>query len=206
MRALDPNVHLEEKKNLRPESSPKKIIESKKGALKETELPQPKVVKPVQDLQKTLQKKSGGLLNKMLNEAEAETMDSSPKGADLTLDTFQEFWLGYAKNLDSASIKSLYNSVSVLNIQDKVIHLETNSNRAVEYIQKDRTFYKNLIDHFKEKALKLEFNIVEKEEQATVSNDNLPVTDREKYIYFLEMNPNLKDLQKKFELLPSKDK
>ena len=206
MRALDPNTQLEEKKNLRPESGPQKIIKPKKEAPKETELPQPKVVKPVQDLQKTLQKKSGGLLNKMLNEVEAETEDSSPKGADLTLDTFQEFWLDYTKDLDSASIKSLYNSVTVLNIQDKVIHLETNSNRAVEYIQKDRTFYKNIIDHFKEKSLKLEFTIIEKEEQATVSNDTLPVTDREKYIYFLEMNPNLKDLQKKFELLPSKDK
>ena len=125
---------------------------------------------------------------------------------DFTLQNIQQLWDTYWAAIDSQSTQLLFKT-AIISIEDAEIgtlKITASGNRAKDAIQRERNLRQLLIDKFQKKGLSYEIVIKPEAIEKPKEKKQLPQSDRDKYVYFLQMNPVLKDFQKQFELLPAK--
>ena len=155
---------------------------------------------------KLAKKTKSGFLSKVINLVKEEYKKPAEEALPFTIENLQKLWDGYWKDIDSQSTQILFKT-AVLTIEDEEkgkIKVIASGNRAKDAIQRERTLRQLLIDKFQKKALEFDLEIDEEIVEKPQPKKLLPQSSREKYVYFLQLNPLLKDFQKRFELLPSK--
>lgn len=151
-------------------------------------------------------KSTGGFLSKMVNEVKEEYQKSEKEGLPLNMEHLQKLWEDFYKAIESPSTQVFFRT-AVLSIEDAEtgrIKVITSGNLAKDAILRERKLRELLVNTFQKKTLTLEVEIEESKIEAVQVQKKLPISDRDKYVYFLEMNPHLKDFQKRFGLLPPK--
>ncbi len=158
---------------------------------------------------KLAQKKRTGLLSNLKNEIVSETKKTVQKGIGFTLENVTKLWEEHLdKNITSSSMRSLYEGAKLYieeepQPQIKVICLGA---RAKDAIARDQTLKQEMIRQFQLNNLVFVIEIDASKVSKAKPKKLLPQTDRDKYKHFLALNPVLKDFQKKFKLLPTKEK
>lgn len=123
------------------------------------------------------------------------------------LENVKEIWQQYMDEINSKHIKSLLTTTQLyLNDESKSsITFVCQSSRAQDAIQKNGALRKKMIECFNLPSIIFDFDI-QAQEQKPPPKPKLPQSDREKYVHFLNLNGDLKSLQKEFQLLPKKKK
>jgi DNA polymerase III subunit gamma/tau len=155
---------------------------------------------------KLAKKSNSGFLTKVIKSVKEEYEKPAEEALPFTIENLQKLWNDYWENIDSQSTQILFKT-AVLSIEDEVngkIKVVASGNRAKDAIQRERTLRQLLIDEFQKKNLEFVVEIDQEVVEKPKPKKLLPQSDRDKYVYFLQLNPLLKDFQKKFELLPAK--
>lgn len=152
-------------------------------------------------------KKGSSFLSKVLNEVKEEYKKPQEEAMPFTQENLEVIWKGYWSKIDSQSTQILFKTskLSILDAETGVIKILTNGNRAKDAIFRDRTIRQLLIQTFQKKNLNFEVEIDEAKIEVPKPQKTIPQTDRDKYVHFLNLNPVLKDFQKRFQLLPPKN-
>ncbi len=151
-------------------------------------------------------KSQKGLLSKVLTSVKEAYDKPEAEALDFTLQNIQQLWDTYWAAIDSQSTQLLFKT-AIISIEDAEIgtlKITASGNRAKDAIQRERNLRQLLIDKFQKKGLSYEIVIKPEAIEKPKEKKQLPQSDRDKYVYFLQMNPVLKDFQKQFELLPAK--
>ncbi len=166
--------------------------------------PQPTEKKSFTD---KLSTKKNSILSKLKDEVIQSEEDAEQNAIEFTTAAAEKIWSEYCATIESKSMQILFNTakVSAQNGNTQILQITCGSNRAKDAILREHNLRQLLVDKFQIKDLKFEINVVELSEEAQQPKQIAPQTAREKYVYFLNMNPTLKDFQKKFDLLPPKD-
>lgn len=155
---------------------------------------------------KLAQKGTSGLLTKLKNTIVAETKLPEKEGIPFTVANLQKLWDDHLGTIESNAMQILYRS-TVLDIatgeQPKVL-VTCSGGRAKDEIARDHVLKQGVIEAFQLKNLLFEMHIDASKIEKPKPKKVLPQSDRDKYIHFLQLNPLLKDFQKKFALLPPK--
>lgn len=157
--------------------------------------------------EKLAQKKGSNFLSKVLNEVKEEYDKPQEEAMPFTQENLEEIWKGYWSKIDSQSTQILFKTakLSILDADLGTIKILTAGNRAKDAIFRDRTVRQLLIKTFQKKDLSFEVEIDATKIEVPKPQKMIPQTDRDKYIHFLQLNPVLKDFQKRFQLLPPKN-
>ena len=115
-------------------------------------------------------------------------------------------WTTYYKGMESPSTQLLYKTAEISINEDARIEVIAQGNRAKDAIFRDRALRQLLVQEFQKKELTLTVNVNEHPVEVAKPKNVLPQSDRDKYVHFLQLNPTLKALQKRFQLLPPKNK
>lgn len=156
--------------------------------------------------EKLAAKSQKGLLSKVMNSVKEAYDKPDAEALDFTLQNIQQLWDAYWAAIDSQSTQLLFKT-AIISIEDAEIgtlKITASGNRAKDAIQRERNLRQLLIDKFQKKGLSYEIVIKPEAIEKPKEKKQLPQSDRDKYVYFLQMNPVLKDFQKQFELLPAK--
>jgi DNA polymerase-3 subunit gamma/tau len=152
-----------------------------------------------------LKKKKGGLLNSLISEVkeDAKSYKRNYSVLDWTLENLQNLWDGYVAEIDSVSTQPLYKSV-ILTISDDSdkINILVKSNRAKDAVSRDNILLDKMREAFKKPHIQFAVEVEELPEEEIVKPKAKPNTDRDKYGYFMQMNPLLGEFQKRFGLFP----
>ena len=151
-------------------------------------------------------KSQKGLLSKVMTSVKEAYDKPEAEALDFTLQNIQQLWDTYWAAIDSQSTQLLFKT-AIISIEDAEIgtlKITASGNRAKDAIQRERNLRQLLIDKFQKKGLSYEIVIKPEAIEKPKEKKQLPQSDRDKYVYFLQMNPVLKDFQKQFELLPAK--
>ena len=162
--------------------------------------------KPSNFADKLAKKSSSGFLSKVINSVKEEYEKPAEEALPFTIENLQKVWNDYWQAIDSQSTQILFKTavLSVLDEENGKIKVIAAGNRAKDAIQRERTLKQILIDRFQKKNLEFLVEINQEIAEKPKPKKLLPQSDRDKYVYFLQLNPLLKDFQKKFELLPAK--
>jgi DNA polymerase-3 subunit gamma/tau len=148
-----------------------------------------------------------GLMSKVLNSVKEAYEQPEEVAAAFTLENIQQLWKEYWMEMDSQSTQLLFKT-AVITVEDAdkgILSITASGNRAKDAIQRERNLRQLMMDKFQKKDLILDVQINPEVVEKPKQKKQLPQSDRDKYVYFLQMNPILKDFQKKFELLPAKN-
>ncbi len=155
---------------------------------------------------KLAKKGTSSLLSKLKNTIVAETKLPEKQGIPFTVENLQKLWNDHLGTIESNAMQILYRS-TVLNIeageQPKVL-VTCSGGRAKDEIARDHVLKQGVIEAFQLKNLLFEMHIDASKIEKPKPKKMLPQSDRDKYVHFLQLNPLLKDFQKKFALLPRK--
>lgn len=158
--------------------------------------------------QKLAQKKGGSFLASLKNEIEQESQQVVKEALPFTHENLQQLWTTYYTGIESPSTQILYKTaeVHIIDAEQGSIQVIAQGNRAKDAIFRDRTLRELLVREFQKMDLSLKVEISAQPIEVAQPKNILPQSDRDKYIYFLQLNPTLKALQKRFQLLPPKNK
>lgn len=158
--------------------------------------------------QKLAQKKGGSFLASIKNEVKQESQQVNKEALPFTPENLQQLWTTYYTGIESPSTQILYKTaeVRVLDAEQGSIQVIAQGNRAKDAIFRDRTLRELLVQEFQKMNLSLKVEISEQPIEVAQPKNFLPQNDRDKYVHFLKLNPTLKALQKRFQLLPPKNK
>jgi DNA polymerase-3 subunit gamma/tau len=151
-------------------------------------------------------KTNSSFLSNLKNEVQEEHQKPLAKALPFTDKNLADLWKKNWEAIDSQSTQILFKSVklSIDNYETGQIKVIVTGNRAKDAILRERALKQHLIDKFQKKNLALHVEIDEGKVEVAPVKQMLPQSDREKYVYFLQLNTILKDFQKRFELLPPK--
>jgi DNA polymerase-3 subunit gamma/tau len=152
-----------------------------------------------------LKKKKGGLLSSLISEVkeDAKSYERNYSVLDWTLENLQNLWDGYVAGIDSVSTQPLYKSVDLTISDDSdKINILVKSNRAKDAVSRDNTLLDKMREAFKKPHIQFAVEVEELPEEEFVKPKTKPNTDRDKYGYFMQMNPLLGEFQKRFGLFP----
>lgn len=158
--------------------------------------------------EKMAQRKGKGMMTKMYQEVEAEKAEEQVEKAPFTQLEIEEIWNKNWEAIESPSTQLLFKTavVTIMDTTPPAIHILASGNRAKDAIAKASALKQKMILHFGLKTIDFNIDLNEHPEEPKDTRPQLPNSDREKYMYFLERNPALKDFQKRFGLLPPKSK
>lgn len=168
----------------------------------------PKATAPSSNFaQKLAQKAGSGFLSKITNEVKEEQEQPAEEALPFTLENLEHLWKEYWVKIESQSTQILFKTakLSILDAEKGTIKVITAGNRAKDAIFRDRAIRQLLIQTFQKKELSFEVEIDQTKVEAPKPQKVIPQTDREKYVHFLQLNPVLKEFQKRFQLLPPKN-
>ncbi len=97
----------------------------------------------------------------------------------------------------------LYKNVNLELLSENEIIITVDSTRAKDALSRDNELLEKLRIAFRKNNLSIKVEIEEKEADDIIIPKVKPNNDREKYSYFMQMNPLLADFQKRFELYPA---
>lgn len=177
--------------------------ELKSDNQKPVDIPKPKVSSKFNE---RLSSAGSGLLSKMMSEVQEESNRPAKEALPFTIENLEQIWTTYWQQIESQSTQILFKTakLSILDAEAGTIKVITSGNRAKDAIMRDRPLREQLINEFQKKNLSFEVEIDEAKIEEPKPQKVIPQTDREKYVHFLNMNPTLKDFQKRFALLPPK--
>ena len=157
--------------------------------------------------EKFAQKSGSGLLSQLKNEIKKEYEKPAEEAVPFTLEHLEQLWKEHWEAIESPSTQLLFKTaqLSIADAETGTIKVLVTGTRAKDAIQRERSLKQTLIDKFQKKDLRLEVEIDETKIEAPKVKKMLPQSDREKYRHFLQLNPILKDFQRRFELLPPKN-
>ena len=157
--------------------------------------------------QKLAQKQGSGFLASLKTEVEEEAQKEVKVATPLTAETLQQFWSNYTEAIALQSTRVLYQDAKVSIVDAEQGHLKVlaSGNRAKDAIFRDRALREQLVQEFQKPNLSLAVELSEAPVKIQAPKNALPKTDREKYVHFLQLNPHLTALQKRFKLLPPKN-
>lgn len=195
---------------IEPPKNTTKDTEEPKAELKSDNEPavQPSEVQTTNNFaEKLALKKGSNFLSKVLNEVKEEYAKPLEEAMPFTQENLESVWKGYWSKIDSQSTQILFKTakLSILDAELGTIKIVTAGNRAKDAIFRDRTIRQLLIQTFQKKDLSFEVEIDATKIEAPKPQKVIPQTDRDKYVHFLNLNPVLKDFQKRFQLLPPKN-
>jgi DNA polymerase-3 subunit gamma/tau len=151
------------------------------------------------------QKKMGNVLDRIHEEVqEEEERYEKIEALPWILENIQPLWDAHVDQMDSPSIEVLYRTAKLSVNDDKdVLGVVLQNNRGKDEILRDVALLASLREKFRKPKLRLETSVVEVPEEEIIKPKLKPQTDRDKYAYFLELNPLLMDFQKRFGLFPA---
>lgn len=156
-------------------------------------------------LSKLKNKKGGGLLSSLITEVEEDEQSYQKVEAKAWEISFiQEIWEIYCTEIDSPSSQVLYKG-AILEIKEgsDQIFITVKSSRAKDAILRDNALLEKMRSSFSKSNLQFNVEIEEGPVEEIVKPKAKPQSDRDKYSYFMQMNPLLADFQKRFGLYPA---
>lgn len=156
--------------------------------------------------EKLAQKKGSSFLDSLKDEVKQESQQEKKPAIPFNDTELRRLWETYYNKLELPSMQILYKTaqVNIGNPETSVIQVVASGNRAKDFIFRDRALREMLIDAFQNKNISLDIQLNEQPVEVQKPKAVLPQSDRDKYIHFLNLNPVLKDFQKRFQLLPPK--
>ena len=150
--------------------------------------------------------KKGNLLNTLISEVEEDKIDyhKSSEIKEWKIEILQEFWDEYCNEIDSPSTQVLYKG-AILEIRDGIdqLFVTVKSSRAKDAISRDNALLEKVRKSFSKSHFQFSLEIEEGPVEEIVKPKAKPVSDRDKYSYFMQMNPLLAEFQKRFGLYPA---
>jgi DNA polymerase-3 subunit gamma/tau len=150
--------------------------------------------------------KKGNLLDNLISEVEEDKIDyhKSSEIKDWKIEILQEFWDEYCNEIDSPSTQVLYKG-AILEIRDGIdqLFVTVKSSRAKDAISRDNALLEKVRKTFSKSHFQFSLEIEEGPVEEIVKPKAKPVSDRDKYSYFMQMNPLLAEFQKRFGLYPA---
>ncbi len=132
-------------------------------------------------------------------EAEYEQQEVHP----WTLENIMEIWNAYIEGIDSPSTQVLFRSAQLSLTEDPLrLQVKVPTTRAQDAISRDDVLIEQLRKTFRKPKLRYAIELEELEAEDIPKPKARPVTDREKYKYFMDKNPLLAEFQKRFGLYP----
>lgn len=133
-------------------------------------------------------------------EQQYEKIEATP----WTLENIQSVWDAHIEKLESPSMQAFYRAAKLsLNGNPDLLKILLQNNRAKEELLRDLDLLATLRESFRKPQLRLDITVEELPEAELVKPKIKPATDRDKYTYFLELNPLLTEFQKRFGLFPA---
>lgn len=152
-------------------------------------------------------KQGGGLLSKVMDATKAEAEAPKEEATPFTQENLEKLWRNYWEAIESPSTQLMFKTakLSITDLETGAIAVVASNGRSKDAILRERTLKEQLILSFQKKTLSFEVSIDSSQLEKPKPKKVLPQTDREKYVHFLQLNPTLKDFQKRFQLLPPKN-
>jgi DNA polymerase-3 subunit gamma/tau len=142
----------------------------------------------------------------LISEVEEDKIDyhKSSEIKDWKIEILQEFWDEFCNEIDSPSTQVLYKG-AILEIRDGIdqLFVTVKSSRAKDAISRDNALLEKVRKSFSKSHLQFSLEIEEGPVEEIVKPKAKPVSDRDKYSYFMQMNPLLAEFQKRFGLYPA---
>lgn len=162
------------------------------------------------ELFKKLSQKSGkgGLLQQLQESVKEDLVKELPPPPLYNLVNIQEFWEKYTAAIVSPSTQSSFkNTKLALDDESGVLKITVNGALGRDAVQRDGALWAQIKTHFQKNDLAYEIIVEEPVAPAnTAPKKNQPMDDRAKYVHFLNQNPLVKELQKRFALFPQNKK
>jgi hypothetical protein len=153
-----------------------------------------------------LKNKKGNLLSSLKTEVEEDegAYSKSVEIKEWKIELLQEIWDEYCNEIDSPSTQVLYKG-AILEIRDGIdqLFVTVKSSRAKDAISRDNALLEKVRKSFSKSHLQFSIEIEEGPVEEIVKPKSKPVSDRDKYSYFMQMNPLLAEFQKRFGLYPA---
>ena len=156
-------------------------------------------------IEKMKSKKGGSFLENIISEVKEEEQKYQQviDYPDWTLENIMSSWEEYYLQISSPSTQFLFkNAEFQIEPNSDNLFIKVKSSRAKEAISRENELIEKIRKGFNKPALKFIIDIIEVPEEEQVKPKVKPQNDREKYSYFMEINPMLAEFQKKFELYP----
>jgi hypothetical protein len=150
-------------------------------------------------------KKGGSFLENIISEVKEEEQKYHQviDYPDWTLENIMSSWEEHYLQISSPSTQFLFKNADFqIDPNSDNLFIKVKSSRAKEAISRENELIEKIRKGFNKPALKFIIDIVEVPEEEQVKPKLKPQNDREKYSYFMEINPMLAEFQKKFELYP----
>jgi DNA polymerase-3 subunit gamma/tau len=181
----------------------------KEEAKEESKAEQKEPTEKKSSLKERLRKKRSGGGNNILGDLMSQIKEEEEEYDKIeakawTIENVMEIWNAHIAGIDSPSTQVLFRTAELSLDETNPLRLKINvkSGRGQDAIQRDDDLLNQLRVEFRKPQLKYDIEIEEVPEDEIVKPKAKPVTDREKYKYFMEKNPLLADLQKRFGLYP----
>lgn len=157
--------------------------------------------------EKLKKKRSGakGILGDLMTKIKEEEQEYEKVVArPWTMENLMQIWNDHIATIDSPSTQVLFRTAELSLAEDNPLELNirVKSGRGQDAISRDDDLLAKLRIEFRKPQLKYKIEVEEVPEDEIIKPKARPVTDREKYKYFMERNPLLADLQKRFGLYP----
>jgi DNA polymerase-3 subunit gamma/tau len=152
-----------------------------------------------------LKTKKSSLLSSLKSEVEEDEFNySKAEAMTWSIASIQEIWEIYCNEIDSPSSQVLYKG-AIFEIKEgsDQIFVTAKSSRAKDAILRDNALLEKMRSSFSKSNLQFAVEIEEGPAEEIVKPKVKPQSDRDKYSYFMQMNPLLADFQKRFGLYPA---
>ena len=152
-----------------------------------------------------LKTKKSSLLSSLKSEVEEDEFNySKAEAMTWSIASIQEIWEIYCNEIDSPSSQVLYKG-AMFEIKEgsDQIFVTVKSSRAKDAILRDNALLEKMRSSFSKSNLQFAVEIEEGPAEEIVKPKVKPQSDRDKYSYFMQMNPLLADFQKRFGLYPA---
>lgn len=153
-----------------------------------------------------LKMKKGGLLSSLMSQLEDDEVNyiNAKDALPWTIDNVQKFWEDYINEIESPSSQVLYRSALLDIIPDKdQVFITVKGSRAKDAIIRDNILLEKMRTVFIKNTIQFFVEVEEGPVEEIVKPKAKPQSDRDKYSYFVQINPLLADFQKRFGLYPA---
>lgn len=157
--------------------------------------------------EKLAQSKRDNLLLQVKKTVVEEQSKELPPPPPFTTENLRAKWDDYTNGISSPSTQAIFRSAKLAVSDDATtVRITVSGKMGQDVIQRDGELWKQLCAHFQKSQILSEFAIEEPAppDPGTVVKKAGPMDDRAKYVHFLNQNPLVKELQKKFNLFPPK--
>lgn len=182
----------------------KKNNDKPKGEAISDNAPPKEVVQKISFLDKLKKKEGSSFLNELISKVKEE--DEKPEQLvsyeEWNIDNVKKIWDAHLSTIDSSAMLLLYKSATISTDIQEEIKITVKNNRAKEAIIQDKELLDKMRLSFGSNNIFFNIEVAESQEEQILVKVK-PVTDRDKYSYFLQQNPLLADFQKLFGLFPA---